>query len=127
MSDDAAVQRYADVWIRYVQIVSHQSSSTGLLGDSVAILLFSAAVLGIDAYFASIFLPDIHREYTPFLRPEYETANSNVLLFTGDFTIFAIVVPSITILVFIAMYVEVRGTLASYVDPSSDYHGPSRE
>ncbi|KAK7695795.1 hypothetical protein QCA50_000433 [Cerrena zonata] len=47
----------------------------------VAILLFSAAVLGIDAYFASIFLPNLHR----------------------DFTIFAIVVPSLTILVFIAI------------------------
>ncbi|KAI0081813.1 hypothetical protein K474DRAFT_1613063 [Panus rudis PR-1116 ss-1] len=47
----------------------------------VTILLLSATVLGIAAYFGSIFLPNLHR----------------------DFTIFAIVVPSLTILLFITI------------------------
>lgn len=45
----------------------------------VAILLLSATVLGISAYLASVFLPNLHR----------------------DFTIFGIVVPSLTIVSFL--------------------------
>ncbi|KAL1743033.1 hypothetical protein HDZ31DRAFT_65412 [Schizophyllum fasciatum] len=45
----------------------------------VTILVFSAVTLGISAYFASIFLPDLHH----------------------DFTIFSIIVPVLTILVFL--------------------------
>ncbi|KAJ3542396.1 hypothetical protein NM688_g5976 [Phlebia brevispora] len=49
-------------------------------GNAVIILLLSATVLGIAAYLGSIFLPNLQR----------------------DFTIFAIVVPSLTILALIA-------------------------
>ncbi|KAL1673886.1 hypothetical protein EV122DRAFT_221804 [Schizophyllum commune] len=48
----------------------------------VTILVFSAVALGISAYFASIFLPDLHPA-------------------SNDFTIFSIIVPVLTILVFL--------------------------
>ncbi|KAI5890797.1 uncharacterized protein SCHCODRAFT_01182103 [Schizophyllum commune H4-8] len=49
----------------------------------VTILVLSAVALGISAYFASIFLPDLHH----------------------DFTIFSIIVPVLTILVFLIIEV----------------------
>lgn len=47
----------------------------------VVVVLFAVTVLGIDAYLASIFLPNLHR----------------------DFTIFALVVTSLTILTFLVL------------------------
>ncbi|KZT24490.1 hypothetical protein NEOLEDRAFT_1067039 [Neolentinus lepideus HHB14362 ss-1] len=47
----------------------------------IAVLLFSAVVLGIAGYFANVFLPNVNR----------------------DFTIFALIVPSLNIVVFIVL------------------------
>jgi len=49
------------------------------LGFYIAVILLSGAVLGLSAHFANIFLPSLHH----------------------DFTIFALIVPSLTIFVFL--------------------------
>lgn len=51
------------------------------IAGHVVVVLFAITVLGIDAYFASIFLPNLHK----------------------DFVIFALVVPSLTILTFLIL------------------------
>ena len=68
----------------------------------VAILLFSATVLGIDAYLGSIFLPNLHRKLYFYFAGDC-VHELTCIPFPGDFTIFGIVVPSLTILIFIAM------------------------
>jgi len=50
----------------------------------VAVMLLSATVLGISAYFASIFLPDLHH----------------------DFTIYALIPPSWTIFIFLVLLIS---------------------
>ena len=66
------------------------------------VFVASAVVLGLAANFGSLFLPDIHRAC---ISPRYMlecVAYSHVIL--GDYTIYSIIVPSLTILVCIFMY-----------------------
>ena len=81
--------------------VTISSSSPSRLGidydlHQVTLLLLSATVLGITAYFGSIFLPNHqrrHRSPIPSLRC------ANLLVAPDDFGIFSLIVPSLTILV----------------------------
>lgn len=56
-----------------------------------------ATVLGLSAHFAAIFLPKLHRKWI--------TPTLNILIiFADDFTIFSIIVPSLSIFVFLITY-----------------------
>lgn len=62
----------------------------------------TGAILGLAANFASVFLPDYHRTFVIALLFCYA---EQIFFFTGDFTIFALIVPSLTILTFLIQWV----------------------
>ncbi len=102
-TDDSIVQGHENVWLWYVTYHTAIVHGTSLTDEPiVAVLLLSATVLGLSAYLASVFLPDIRRMSILLLLgtyPEFEPR------FSGDFSIFSIVVPSLTILGFLVMCV----------------------
>ena len=58
----------------------------------------SGTVLGLSAHFAAIFLPKLHR------KPSIHQSLKILMRFADDFTIFSIIVPSLSIFVFFVTY-----------------------
>jgi len=65
--------------------------------------VLAGAVLGLSAYFASIFLPNLHSESLPILlgRDFQFTDAENFFFVTGEYTIYSLVVSSVTVLLLI--------------------------
>jgi hypothetical protein len=68
--------------------------------------LLAGAVLGLSAYFASIFLPNLHSEFLSIL-PDRDSsfadteATNYPFFLTGEYTIYSLVVASLTVLMLI--------------------------
>lgn len=89
----------------------HQSSSQdiysatrGLITPLVALLLLTATVLGIAAYWASIFLPNIRRA----CHCKLTLSRRSYRLLSDDFSIFSLIVPALTIVLLLVGYVAAQ-------------------
>lgn len=106
----------------------HQSSSQGIYSATrrliippVALLLLTATVLGIAAYWASIFLPNIRRAYCCNLT----ISRRSCRLLSDDFSIFSLIVPALTIVLLLVGYVAAQMSHGDDLSPRTraDYNG----
>ena len=83
--DDTTISRYENVrpWLVKLKFVGACTRSD-YSGYPVAVAVFAITVLGIDAFLASIFLPNLHSESVSSWCPRLSCSHG---LFKGDFTI----------------------------------------